>query len=195
MGCASRNAARHNYPNSEQEVSSDRGNVTTTEDNDEAFKVGDQIQIKFSGVADAPKDKFDIVAQDGTIDMDLIGSIEVEGKTRLELQKTLKDKYSDFYKRLTVTVLPNNRYVYVHGQVRVPDRYPYEDGMSVIQAITAAKGFTDFARRSKVQVTRDSNRDVIMVDGLKAIDDPSYDVPVYSGDTIYVPRRYFSDQY
>jgi len=92
-------------------------------------------------------------------------------------------------------VLPNNRYVYVHGQVRVPDRYAYEEGMSVLQAVTAAKGFTDYARRAKVKVTRDSNREVIQVDCLKALDDPSYDVPVYSGDTIYVPRRYFTDRF
>lgn len=193
--CIGKDPARHNYSNAEQQMNPAVSGVTNENDADEKFKVGDQIQIKFSGVTDTPKDRFDIVAPDGTIDLDLIGTVEVAGKTRLELQQTLKDKYGQYYKRLIITVLPNNRFVYVHGQVRVPDRYPYEDGMSVLQAIAAAKGFTDFARTSKVQVTRDSNRDVITVDGVKALEDPSYDVPVYSGDTIYVPRRYFSNKY
>lgn len=190
-GCTNR-AQQYNYKNSEAPVVS---GAPENDTDDATFKVGDQIQVKFSGVADAPKDRYDMVSKDGSIDMDLIGRIDVAGKTRLQLQEELKDKYGKFYKRLTVTVLPNNRSVYVHGQVRVPDRYGYEEGMSVLQAVTAAKGFTDYARRSKVKVTRDSNREVIQVDCLKALDDPSYDVPVYSGDTIYVPRRYFTDRF
>lgn len=190
-GCTN-NAQQHNYPNSDAPAV---GGSAANNADDATFKIGDQIQVKFSGVADAPKDRFDMVSKDGSIDMDLIGRIDVAGKTRLQLQEELKDKYGTFYKRLTVTVLPNNRYVYIHGQVRVPDRYAYEEGMSVLQAVTAAKGFTDYARRSRVQVTRDSNREVIQVNGLKALDDPSYDLPVYSGDTIYVPRRYFTDRF
>jgi protein involved in polysaccharide export with SLBB domain len=190
-GCIPKKAQQYDYPNSD--ATTNGGSAANVTD-DATFKIGDQIQVKFSGVDDAPKDRYDMVSKDGSIDMDLIGRIDVAGKTRLQLQEELKDKYGKFYKRLTVTVLPNNRYVYVHGQVRVPDRYAYEEGMSVLQAVTAAKGFTDYARRAKVQVTRDSNREVIQVDCLKALDDPSYDVPVYSGDTIYVPRRYFTDR-
>jgi len=58
-----------------------------------------------------------------------------------------------------------------------------------VRAISVAGGFTDFAKRTKVQLTHNGKTQIINVD--KAIRDPRLDVPVYPGDTIYVPRRLF----
>jgi protein involved in polysaccharide export with SLBB domain len=60
----------------------------------------------------------------------------------------------------------------------------------IVKAISAAGDFTDFANKRKVRLTTaDGHTKIINV--RKAIEDPQYDVPVYPGDKIFVPRRFF----
>jgi protein involved in polysaccharide export with SLBB domain len=58
----------------------------------------------------------------------------------------------------------------------------------VLSAIDAAGGFTEFAKRSGVIVTRGSNKRQMTVDAKKAIVDPKLNLPLYPGDSVYVPR-------
>ena len=67
---------------------------------------------------------------------------------------------------------------------------PYLKEMTVLKAIATAGDFTDFAKKTKVQVTRADGRK-INVNCVKAQRDPKLDVPVFPDDTVFVPRRYF----
>jgi len=60
--------------------------------------------------------------------------------------------------------------------------------MTIVKAIAVAGGFTDFAKKTKVRLTRGSHTEIINVE--KAISDPRYDVPIFPGDKIFVPRRF-----
>ena len=72
----------------------------------------------------------------------------------------------------------------------VPGQKEYPGQMSVIvKAISVAGGFTDFAKKTNVRLTRGGHTQVINVD--KANKDPRYDAPVFPGDTILVKRRLF----
>jgi protein involved in polysaccharide export with SLBB domain len=57
-----------------------------------------------------------------------------------------------------------------------------------LKVIASAGGFTDFANKKKVKLTRVDGRTQI-VNCPKALDNPSLDPEVYPGDTIHVPRR------
>ena len=61
--------------------------------------------------------------------------------------------------------------------------------MTLVKAIQTAGGFLEYAKTSKVRVTRVSGK-TIVIDYDKAIVDSTYDVPIYPGDTINVPKRW-----
>ena len=80
--------------------------------------------------------------------------------------------------------------VFVGGEVKREGPNPYLPGMTVLKAIQHAGGFTEFANRKKVRITREDGRqETINCD--KAVKNPKFDKPIYPDDRIDVPRRWF----
>jgi polysaccharide export outer membrane protein len=48
----------------------------------------------------------------------------------------------------------NSKKVFVFGEVQKPGTFPFQDGMSVVQAVTLAGGFTKTAAQNSTSVTR-----------------------------------------
>ncbi|HMO64705.1 MAG TPA: SLBB domain-containing protein, partial [Verrucomicrobiota bacterium] len=129
------------------------------------------------------------IKEDGTITLQLIGPVQAEGMSSGQLQKAIHDRYvPDYFQRLTVIVQTENRVFFVDGEVRRPDRYVYTGEMTVLRAVAAGGGFTDFAARGRVELTR-PGKPPIIVDGDRAKRRPELDPPVYPGDRIFVPRK------
>ncbi len=155
----------------------------------DSLRRGDLIQIDFSGIATPPADLEERIKEDGTINLQLIGNLMAAGKSPGQLQKEIQDAYvPKYFVRLTVTVRTERRVFYVDGEVRRPDRFVYEGELTVLQAIAAAQGFTEFAARGRVELVR-STGERIVIDSRKAKRNRRLDVPVVPGDTITVPRR------
>jgi protein involved in polysaccharide export with SLBB domain len=154
------------------------------------FHLGDSVTVSFVAI-DNPEimpAHTERIHEDGTITLPLIGPVTAVGKTAGELQKEIHDRYvPKFYTDLTVTVKGEAAYFYVDGEVvnRGAKEYPGE--MTIVKAISVAGGFTDFANKTHVRLTRGGHTETINV--LKAIQDPHYDVPVFPGDKIFVKRR------
>ena len=133
-----------------------------------------------------------LIADDGTISLPLIGTVQAAGKTPGELQRIITKLYVPaYFVRLAVTVTAQTRVYYVGGEVMHPGPEAYLGQTTVTKAIQAAGDFTQFASH-KVWLTRappDGTR--IHVDVNKALRDPSSDPSVFPGDQIEVPRRYF----
>jgi len=95
---------------------------------------------------------------DGAIDFPLVGRVLVEGHTSASLARELETRLEDGYLvEAQVTVLIKeraSRKVHVLGSVNKPGSFPYEPGMTVIQAITNAGGFSAVAAKNNVTVTR-----------------------------------------
>jgi polysaccharide export outer membrane protein len=156
------------------------------------LRVGDYITISFSGVVNPPSDKHEErIGDSGQIILPFIAPVEASGKTRAELQQLIHDAYvPKFYQHLTVTVGSESRAFYVEGQVKNPGRYSFAGEMSVLKCIAAAGDFTDFAKRTRVEVTRSNGR-IEKVNCNDAQHHPEMDLPIYPDDRIFVPRRYF----
>jgi protein involved in polysaccharide export with SLBB domain len=157
----------------------------------DVLRVEDLVEVRFSGTAQPPEGKDERIKADGTIYLPLIGSIQAAGKTAGQLQREIQDAYVPrFYQpgQLTVTVKSEYRMFYVYGEVRRPDRFAYSGQMTVLSAIAAAGGFTDFAAKTRVQLIR-SNGERVEVNTKRALKNRSLDPAVYPGDNIYVPRR------
>lgn len=155
------------------------------------FQVGDTVTVDFSGTNDKIPENVQTVTEDGTITLPYIGSVHAAGLTTGELQKEIHDLYVPaYYTRLTINVSGQQRVYYVGGEVKQPGRLVYAGATTVTKAIQSAGDFTDFANRKKVQLIR-SNGESMKVNCIKAAKDPSLDPPVYPGDQILVPRRYW----
>jgi polysaccharide biosynthesis/export protein VpsN len=155
--------------------------------------VEDLVKVTFSGVEPPIQPHEERIKEDGNITMPLVGAIKAEGRTPGELQKAITEAYvPKFYKRLTVTVTTDRRIYYVGGQVRMPGRQEYLGPTTVTKAIQSAGDFTDFAAKTRVELTR-ANGKFIKLDCEKAAKDPSQDLPVFPGDKIHVPQRDWRD--
>jgi protein involved in polysaccharide export with SLBB domain len=157
----------------------------------DTFRIGEVISVKavpWSG--DPLPDHTERIGEDGTISLLYIGQVKAEGKTASQLKKEIQDLYvPKYYNGLNVTVYGAEKYFYVDGEVRASGKYEYPGEMTAVKAISVAGGFTDFARKTKVQVTHNGHKQTLNVS--TAIDNPSLEIPVYPGDTIHVPRRIF----
>lgn len=85
--------------------------------------------------------------------------------------------------RVSVEVL-NYRPFYIIGEVKKPGSYAYVSGMTVVNAIALAGGYTYRARENNILVTRATDP--------KNIKHPAdHDTQVLPGDVIEVPERFF----
>ncbi len=74
---------------------------------------------------------------------------------------------------------------YITGEVKKPDAYKYEDGMTVIKAVTMAGGFTDKASKGRVKILRKAGGKEETLEKL------NMDEPVMPNDVIVVPESFF----
>ena len=153
------------------------------------LRIGDLVKVMFSGNPTPPTDQEERIKEDGNINLQFVGSIQAAGKTAGQLQRELQEAYvPKLYRRLTVTVLTENRVFFVDGEVRQPGRLVYTGELTVLKAVASAGGFTDFAARTRIELVR-STGEKFVINARKAKDQPRLDLPVIPGDRIFVPRR------
>lgn len=152
---------------------------------------GDLVTVTFSGpTSEAPIPQHEeYIKDDGTITPPSIGSVMAAGKTSGDLQKELQEKYNKLYRNLTVTVKSGARFYYVTGEVMQPGPKNYLGETDVIKAITAASGFTEYAKKSRIKLIHPNGKTEI-VNYEKAIENPEKNLPVFPGDQVIVPRRW-----
>ena len=157
----------------------------------EVLRVGDSLTIILTDTPTPIPVFEEKIKEDGTITLTLNQTFKADGMTRGELEKVIRKRYvPDYYKEMTVTVKQqeSTRWYYINGEVRAPNRQIYNSRITVLKAIASASGFTDFANKTKVRLTRVDGRTQI-INCRKALTNPALDPEVYPGDTIHVPRR------
>ena len=155
----------------------------------DVIRVGERIQIIFRDIPNPPEPIEQMVRDDGTISLPYNQTVQAAGKRVDQLEREIHDLYvPKYFRRMSVTVRIAGRVIHVGGYVRNPGRFDYEGKMTVLDAIKVAGDFNEFAKRSRVRVTRVDGSELI-VDCKKAIKDPTYDAPIYPGDDVYVPKK------
>jgi protein involved in polysaccharide export with SLBB domain len=138
------------------------------------------------------------VAPDGTINFPLLGTVEVEGleppEVANELQTLLRER--DLLKNPHVSVYVEqyaSKRVSVMGAVANPGTFPLEPGMTVVEAITRAGGFSNLADQDGTIVTRRLGDETVRyrVPVARVTKGQAQDIEVAAGDIIYVPERLF----
>lgn len=87
----------------------------------------------------------------------------------------------------------NSKKVFVFGEVQKPGTFPFEDGMSIVQAVTLAGGFTRNAAQNSTSITRRVNGQEVKVK--VNVQDIALgkapNVTLEPGDIVFVPESMF----
>jgi polysaccharide biosynthesis/export protein len=97
------------------------------------------------------------VRPDGKISLALLNDVQAAGLTPIQLSEEITTKLKKFMTDPQVTVIVtqiNSQRVYILGEMTRPGAYPLLPGMTVLQALSSAGGFTIFANSKKIYVLR-----------------------------------------
>ncbi len=100
------------------------------------------------------------VLPDGTVQLPLIGQLNVAGKSVTVLQKEIMGKLKKFVPDpvLSVSVIQvNSMLIYVIGKVNHPGRFDIKSNIDVLQALAVAGGLNPFAKEKEIAVFRKIN--------------------------------------
>lgn len=142
------------------------------------------------------------VRPDGKISVPLIGDVVAGNRTPAEVAADIEDKLSAFVRDPQVAViltdLRSHEYlsrVRVTGAVRTPISVPYRQGMTMLDAVLAAGGTTEFAAPDRTELYRkegDGTRSyTIRLDRILQKGDLATNYEAQPGDVITVPERAF----
>jgi polysaccharide export outer membrane protein len=168
----------------------------------DAYRIGvdDQVQVT---VWRNPELGITVpVRPDGMISVPLIGDVLAGGRTPPEVAKDIQEKLSAYVRdpqvAVILTELRSHEYlsrVRVTGAVRQPVSLPFRPGMTVLDAVLAAGGLTEFAAPDRAELHRrtgDAARTFeIKLDRILNRGDLTTNYPVAPGDVITVPERTF----
>ena len=157
----------------------------------DTLRAGDRINVSFSGLPGSIEKHVEQIREDGYINPPFLGrTIKAAGKSIGQLREELQKLYvPDYFKSATITVTRQDSYFFVGGEVKAQGQKPYLSEMTVLKAIQAAGDFTEYAKKTKIQVIRANGHKEKLVSYPKAIQNPKLDLPIFPGDQIIVPRR------
>ena len=133
-----------------------------------------------------------LIPASGEITVSLLTqSFQCIGKTTDALAAEITEAYKSqkIYTNPKVTVIPEEKFLTVGGDVRGPTRVIYTPGLTLMGAINSCGGFTEYANKRNVSIIR--GQQVIVVDCVQAVRVPGADPLVYPGDSITVKRTMF----
>ncbi|OGF47684.1 MAG: hypothetical protein A2452_03375 [Candidatus Firestonebacteria bacterium RIFOXYC2_FULL_39_67] len=175
---------------SAKDISSDFNKSFTTY----TIKAGDTLNIVITPTDDLSKEVQ--VQSDGKITLKLIGEIQASGITLKELSSRIEKEYEKYVTKPVVSVTLKEfgkRKVYVMGQAKGSGSYDYRDGITVLELVSLAGGFSIEAELSQVKVFRGTGdkrtilevnmEDVITKGELKK------DIQLKPDDIVYVPQK------
>lgn len=147
--------------------------------------IGDTISIQVHGEDDLSFESK--IGGDGTIRYPFLGDVKVTGRTVAEVRWLIADGLKGDYlddPSVNVSVI-EYRPFFILGEVKRPQHYAYQPGLTVRQAIAIAGGMTERASDEKIELKR-------FVDGeLTVIKNIKLDMAIEPGDTITIAQSFF----
>ncbi len=144
----------------------------------------DRVRLKVYGETDITGEYE--VDNNGFVSIPLAGHIRAGGLTTRQLERAITSALSKGIvrdPRVNVEIA-SYRNFYILGEVKKGGEYPYRLGLTVMDAVATAGGFTYRANESKAYLRRSgsSTEEAYSLDA---------SVPIYPGDNIRIPERYF----
>lgn len=135
------------------------------------------------------------VRPDGKISIPLLNDVQAAGLTTMQLSDDIARGLKKYIKGdpvVTVVVTQvNSQRFYVLGEVMHPGVFPLLPGLTALQAISTAGGFTQFANERKIYILRESNgrAQKLPFDYKEVVQgkDLHQNIELKPGDTIVIP--------
>ncbi len=171
-------------------------------DDKHTLAIGDVLSYRV--VEDEEEPKKLIVTDSGDLEVPLLGRFPAENLTGKQLARKLQGALvNKYYYQATVIIAVDARArsrgrLYLVGAVGKPGplEIPSDEVFTLSKAILNAGGFTDFADKKKIKITRQSStgqnsNETLIVDVGEIFDKgrTENDVTVKPGDLIYIPER------
>jgi protein involved in polysaccharide export with SLBB domain len=169
-------------------------------DDKHVLAIGDVLSFRI--VEDEEERKTLIVTDSGDLEVPYIGRFPADNRTCKQLARELKAALEkEYYYQATVIIAVDSMArsrgkVYLVGPVRMPgpQDIPSDEVLTLSKAILRAGGFTDFADRKNVKVTRQeggADKQTFVVDVGEIFDNgkTENDLALKPGDLIYIPER------
>jgi len=122
----------------------------------------------------------------GSVSLPLIGEVEAGGLSVRQLEEAIAEKLLGGYlksPRVSIEVV-SHRPFYILGEVRKPGSYPYVNGMTILNAVARAGGYTYGARKNRLLITRARDTE-------RREQSATEDTVILPGDIVRVPERFF----
>ena len=149
-----------------------------------ALRPNDQVRVQVYNEPDITGDYQ--VDSAGYLSIPLAGRVKAAGLTASQLERSITSRLKGGIlndPRVTIQV-STYAPIYIHGEVKKSGEFPFRPGLTVMDAVAAAGGFTYRADDSRAYVRR-SGAAAEFVYPLDAR------VLVFPGDNIRIPERYF----
>lgn len=192
------------FVSSRQPVSAQSGDSaasapSTSSSVDYVLRPSDVLQVKIFQEEDLTREVS--VSGGYTISLPLIGTVDIKNRSVRQVEEAIRQLYDRDYivnPQVNVIVLKYaERSVNVIGSVNTPQAVPFppERGLTLLEAIARAGGFSRLADRSKVVITRTDEKGVsttFTVNAEKLIGGKSANTwPLQVDDVVYVPENIF----
>jgi len=178
-------------------------NITSMEALDERQKLGPGDRVSYRVIEDKEDAKSLVISDTGDLDVPYLGRVKAADKTckvvAHEIQRALtNDLYYKATVILAVDMLNKKRgSVYLAGNIRNAglQDIPSDEVLTLTKAILRAGGFTDFADKKKVKITRQLGKGnankVFVIDVAEILEKgkTEKDQKLEPDDMIFVPRR------
>jgi polysaccharide export outer membrane protein len=161
-----------------------RQSSATSDSDHYVLAPNDRVRIKVYGEPDI-SDEYEVNSS-GIVSIPLAGHLRAAGLTTRQLEHAITSALSKgFVRNPKVNVeIANYRPYYILGEVKKSGEYPYKAGLTVMDAVASAGGFTYRANEDKVYVRPSGG-------GTEQVYSLDSSVPIHPGDNIRVPERYF----
>ena len=123
----------------------------------EEYRIGPEDVLSISVWKNDPMSRVLPVRPDGMISLPLLDDVMAAGLTPTELRNLLAQKLAEYVPSPAVTVIVNDVKsfkVSVIGEVIRPARYELKSRTSVLDVLALARGFNQFAARTRIVVLR-----------------------------------------
>jgi polysaccharide export outer membrane protein len=161
---------------------------------DPTYTIGADDQLDISVWKEPELSRGVPVRPDGKISLPLINDVQASGLTPMQLAMSITEKLKKYVAEPQVTVIVrqiNSRRIYLVGEVSRAGAFPMLPGMTVLQALSSAGGFSQFANQKGIYILRTEGGKQIKIpfnykDAIKGLR-PEQNILLKPGDTIVVP--------